>query len=87
MTDDDTDFAGGETEEAGEQLAQSLGPEPGEFPEQRGPQTLVPERGALPEQPTQPVAPEPAEQPEQPRPQALIPERGALPEQSNDVRP
>lgn len=87
MTDDDMDSAESEAEESGDQLAQALAPEQGEFPEQPGPQTLVPERGALPDEPAEPLAPEPGELPEQPGPQILIPEHGALPEQPAESPP
>jgi hypothetical protein len=81
VTHDDSDFAEGEIDGADDKLAPSLAPEPGEFPERPGPQGLVPERGALPGQPTGSLAPEPGELPDQPGPQGLVPERGALPEQ------
>lgn len=84
MTDDGTGFAEGETEESGDQLAQSLTPETGGLPGQSGPQTLIPERGELPEHLTQSLAAEPSEVPEQPEPQTLIPERGELHERPAD---
>lgn len=87
MTDDDKGVAGGETEDSGNRLAQSLAPEPGEYPERPGPQALVPERGALPEEPEEPLTPEPGELAEQPGTQTLVPERGALPEQSSESPP
>ena len=51
MSDDDRAFAEGETEEPGDQLAQSLTPEPAGFPGQPGPQTLIPEHSELPGRP------------------------------------
>lgn len=87
MTDDDKDAAGDETEDSGNRLAQSLAAEPGEFPEPPGPQALIPERGALPDEPEEPLTPEPGELPEQPGTQTLVPERGALPEQSTESPP
>lgn len=80
MTEDGEGTAEGETKESGDKLAESLAPEPGEFPGQPGPQGLVHERGALPEELVEPSAPELGEPPEQAGSQTLIPERGALPE-------